>query len=100
MKIFERFYNAEIKIYRGHKNSYDTNGENEFLGTLKCDIQPYESKLENKSYGNSHKRCFKIYCGKNDMLNVGNFVLYDGELYEITSSQCWTMGMTATMEGH
>lgn len=99
MKIFERFYKDEIKICEGHKNSYEENGESEFLGTLKCDVQPYESKLENKLYGNSHKRHFKIYCGKCDDLNVGNFVLYDGELYEIVSSKRWKIGTEVVIEG-
>ena len=47
---FERFYDTEIEVYEVGENTYEKRVKNT-LGSVVCDIQPYENELENRIYG-------------------------------------------------
>lgn len=52
---FERFYDTEIEVYEVGENTYEKKGEKTLLGSVVCDIQPYENELENRIYGLTRK---------------------------------------------
>ena len=57
---FERFYDTEIEVYEVGENTYEKKGEKTLLGSVVCDIQPYENELENRIYGlteNNNIKC-------------------------------------------
>ena len=41
---FERFYDTEIEVYEVGENTYEKKGEKTLLGSVVCDIQPYENE--------------------------------------------------------
>ena len=99
MNPFNRFYDTEISVYEAEKNTYSEKGHKNFLGTLICDLQPYESDSESKIYGLDENRSYKIFCDTNDLLKNGRYVNFGAQWYMIVSTQNWSMGMTAVMRG-
>jgi len=99
MNPFNRFYDTEISVYEAEKNTYFEKGHKNFLGTLICDLQPYESETESKIYGLDENRSYKIFCDINDLLENGRYVNFGAQWYMIVSTEKWSMGMTAVMRG-
>ena len=79
---FERFYDTEIEVYEVGENTYEKKGEKTLLGSVVCDIQPYENELENRIYGLTENKKYKVFCD---------------EFFEIIKAECWNFGMTAMM---
>ena len=57
---FERFYDTEIEVYEVGENTYEKKGEKTLLGSVVCDIQPYENELENRIYGLTENKKYKV----------------------------------------
>ena len=57
---FERFYDTEIEAYEVGENTYEKKGEKTLLGSVVCDIQPYENELENRIYGLTENKKYKV----------------------------------------
>ena len=58
---FERFYDTEIEVYEVGENTYEKKGEKTLLGSVVCDIQPYENELENRIYGLTENKKYKFW---------------------------------------
>ncbi len=99
MNPFNRFYDTEIAVYEQGENSYSGKGEKTLLGKLICDIQPYSDDTENKIYGLSENRCYKLYCDKNELVKNGRYILFGGMWHRIVKCEIWSFGMTVLMRG-
>ena len=80
---FERFYDTEIEVYEVGENTYEKKGEKTLLGSVVCDIQPYEK--------------YKVFCDKTDLIKIGRYAKFGDEFFEIIKAECWNFGMTAMM---
>ena len=65
---FERFYDTEIEVYEVGENTYEKKGEKTLLGSVVCDIQPYENELENRIYALTENKKYKVFCDKTDLI--------------------------------
>ena len=84
---FERFYDTEIEVYEVGENTYEKKG----------DIQPYENELENRIYGLTENKKYKVFCDKTDLIKIGRYAKFGDEFFEIIKAECWNFGMTAMM---
>lgn len=94
---FERFYDTEIEVYEVGENTYEKKGEKTLLGSVVCDIQPYENELENRIYGLTENKKYKVFCDKTDLIKIGRYAKFGDEFFEIIKAECWNFGMTAMM---
>ena len=46
-------------MYEVGENTYEKKGEKTLLGSVVCDIQPYENELENRIYGLTENKNIK-----------------------------------------
>lgn len=99
MNVFNRFYDTEISVFENGENTYSEKGHKNFLGTLICDLQPYENDTESKIYGLDESRSYKIYCDHTDLIKNGRYVSFGGQWYMITTAEKRSLGMTAVMRG-
>ena len=95
---FERFYDTEIEVYEVGENTYEKKGEKTLLGSVVCDIQPYENELENRIYGLTENKKYKVFCDKTDLIKIGRYAKFGDEFFEIIKAECWNFGMTAMMK--
>lgn len=99
-EAFSRFYKTPVKIYRIKSgSSYSQPAVTEFLCSVTADIQPYGGGLEEKDFGLSVKRRFKMYCGDGDNIREGDYAEFDGGRYRIISVERWNMGIAAILDG-
>ncbi len=94
---FSRFYDTEITVYELKDASYGDSGERELLGSVICDIQPYEGGVRSKPFGLDENRSYKLFCDKNSLLKNGRYIMFAGEWYMIVSLMTWSFGMTAVV---
>lgn len=94
---FKRFYDTEISVYESGEDAYSKKGEKTLLGSVVCDIQPYSDDTENKLYGLSGKRSYKLFCDRNELIKKGRYVSFCGVWYMIVRTEMWSFGMTAVM---
>ena len=94
---FELFYDTEIEVYEVGENTYEKKGEKTLLGSVVCDIQPYENELENRIYGLTVNKKYKVFCDKTDLIKIGRYAKFGDEFFEIIKAEWWNFGMTAMM---
>lgn len=99
IKPFDRFYDTEIEVYGVSENTYEKKGEKTLLGSVVCDIQPYENELENRIYGLTESKKYKIFCDKNEFIKNGRYIKFGSEFFEIIKTESWNFGMVAVMRG-
>ena len=90
---FERFYDTEIEVYEVGENTYEKKGEKTLLGSVVCDIQPYENRI----YGLTEQKKQTVFCDKTDLIKIGRAAKFGDEFFEIIKAECWNFGMTAMM---
>lgn len=49
------FMTPKSRCHEVGENTYEKKGEKTLLGSVVCDIQPYENELENRIYGLTRK---------------------------------------------
>ena len=59
--------------------------------------QPYENELENRIYGLTENKKYKVFCDKTDLIKIGRYAKFGDEFFEIIKAECWNFGMTAMM---
>lgn len=99
IKPFDRFYDTEIEVYETDENTYEKKGEKTLLGSVVCDIQPYENEFENRIYGLRENKKYKIFCDKNELIKNGRYIKFGSEFFEIIKAESWNFGMVAIMRG-
>lgn len=98
MKEFNRFCDTEISVYSENDGGYDFEGSNELLGSVMCDIQPYDLDTDSNAYGLSDNKAYKLYCEKNDLIKSGRRVILGGIYYRIVRAEEWKLGMSAVIK--
>ncbi len=96
---FERFYDTEISVYDSEADSYSQKGKKTLLGTVVCDIQPYENDTESATGTLSESRNYKIFCDRNELIKNGRYIFFAGVWYMIVRTDNWSLGMSAVMRG-
>lgn len=94
---FNMFYDTEISVYESKENGYTKKGEKTLIGSIICDIQPYENETQNMVYGLSEKRAYKIFCDRSGLVKNGRYINFGGVWYIIVKCEIWSFGMTAVM---
>lgn len=97
MNPFERFYDTEISVCGSEANSYSEKGKKTLIGTVVCDIQPYENSTESTAATLSGNRSYKIFCDRNEIIKNGRYVHFAGAWYMICRTDNWSIGMSAVM---
>lgn len=96
---FDRFYDTPLEVYEAGSGSYEEKGKRVRIGSVVCDIQPYENDTENKMFGLDEQRSYKLYCNRNDLVKCGKYILFGGSWYKIVRAETWSFGMTAVIRG-
>ncbi len=94
---FERFYDTEISVYDTEADSYSEKGKKTLIGTVACDIQPYENGAESTIGTLSENRSYKIFCGRNELIKNGRYIHFAGAWYMIVRTDNWSPGISAVM---
>lgn len=98
---FERFYNTEINIVRVKKGSgYSDRGNEttEHLGTIICDLQPFNGGLAAKEYGLNTECQYRIFTDHSAYVTEGNHAKIDDKLYKIIYAANWHFGKVAILQ--
>lgn len=98
MKEFNRFYDREVSVYCEQNSGYDTVGEDTLLGTVICDVQPYDADTQSNIYGLSDNKAYKLYCSENDLIKSGRRVRLNGGLFRIIRVEQWKFGLSAIVK--
>ncbi len=92
---FERFYDTPAEIYSRVDNGYTDGDAKTYLGKIICDLQPYTGNTEDKPYGLSSEKMYKLYADKRDIIKTGNMVKFADCWYRIVDTEEWSLGVTA-----
>lgn len=97
-KVFSRFYNTSVNIYRIKRgSSYSEEAQTEFVRSVLADIQPKDGGVDEMDYGLSVKRMLTMYCENCDISEC-DYAEVDGAMYRIVSVKRWNMGIEATLD--
>lgn len=99
MKEFKRFYDTAVSVYSENDGGYDLTASDTLLGSVMCDVQPYDADTDSNIYGLSENKAYKLYCDKNDLIKNGRRVILDGEQFRIVRVESRKLGMSATVRG-
>lgn len=97
MNVFDRFYDTPISVYNESTGDYDAEEENVLLGSVVCDVQPYDEDTDSNIYGLSDNKAYKIYCDKTDLIANGRRVNFGGAWFRIVRTEKWKLGISAVM---
>lgn len=78
------FYTDDVTLIKKEKSgSYSRAETSETLCNIKADVQNFSGGLAREEYGLDVECQKRMYCGVNENIKEGVFVLYGGEEYEI-----------------
>ena len=72
-------------------------GKKHFWGVLCAIFSHMKNELENRIYGLTENKKYKVFCDKTDLIKVGRYAKFGDEFYEIIKAECWNFGMTVMM---
>ena len=92
---FERFYDTAVEIYSRMDNGYSDGDTKTYLGKIICDLQPYTGDTEDKLYGLSSEKQYKLYADNSAIIKEGNIVKFAEGYYMIVNVKEWRFGTVA-----
>lgn len=95
---FNRFYNKQADIYEENTSDYDLIGSDELLGSVMCDLQPFDTDTDSLPNGLSENKAYKLYCGKNELIKNGRRVCVNDKQYRIVRAEEWDFGMSVMVK--
>ncbi len=94
---FNRFYDTTVEIYSRVDNGYTDGDAKTYLGKIVCDLQPYTGDTEDKPYGLSSEKMYKLYADRRGIIKTGNMVKFADGWYRIADTEEWSLGVTAVI---
>lgn len=99
MKKFDRFYDTEVSVYSENDGDYDVTDTKSLLGSIMCDVQPYDADTDSNIYGLEENKAYKLYCAENDLIKSGRRIELRGEWFRVVRAEDWKLGMSAIVRG-
>lgn len=91
--VFNIFYDTEAAVYNESEAGYADAGEDTLLGTVMCDLQPFDDDTSREAYGLCDNKAYKLYCDNTDIIKTGRRIELDGEWYIISRVENWKLGL-------
>lgn len=88
------FYYSEIELYETTEGYTDDMGiyqpgQDSYLKTILCDVQPYSRDRFYRDYGYDEEVKFRVFSDPCPDVNTGNIAVYKGDNYKIIRVLEW-----------